>query len=124
LVILLVGAAAVPLLRLGGDLYATQFTEPSKAGALVERNPFPDDQEVAWYYGPISGPRWYAWHADRPVRHFQVEEATDSEALVLVKHNDGDGLDDLEAVDQEGSYDLVTVGALTRTLGVDSSQSG
>lgn len=115
-VVLVSLTAAIPISRLESDLYAVQFVESSEAGALVERNQFPPDQRYAWHFGDVSGPRWYAWYTELPVRQFDPEQVDRDDALVLVKRRHGDGLGDIESVDSSGLYALVRAGELASAL--------
>lgn len=116
---LVAAMASIPALRLGSNLYAIQYTESSKAGALVERNDFPPDQEVAWHYGGFSAPRWYSWYTDLPTRPVDVDRPPPSDSLILVKRSTGGDLSGVDAVDSFGHYVLVKSQDLIEAVGDD-----
>lgn len=120
LIVLLLVAAAVPVYRLGTDLYAMQYVNSSDAGALVERTEFPPDQTVAWHYGGIPGPRWYAWYTGLPIRQVDPDQPPRPGSLVLVKRTSGDGLGDIETRDSLGLYSLVRADALLPLIDGDA----
>jgi len=114
---LAVVTAAVPLLRLSGDLYAAQYTESSAAGALAERTEWPESQPIVWHYGGLSGPRWLSWYSNLPVRQVDLDDPPDPFTFVFVKRSSGDGLEEVETMDSLGRYVVIQSDELVDRLG-------
>lgn len=102
--------AIAPALFLRSDVYETQVVASSKSGALVQRNEFPPDQTVAWFYGDIPGPRWYAWYTGLRVARLDLNGGADPDHLVLVAESADVEIGGLRPVDTLGDYSLVRVG--------------